>query len=76
MKFHPRINDEQESIFPRLLVVGLVTLIAAQSFVNIGAMLGILPLTGLPLIFVSHGGTALFTSLASIGIILNVSRFS
>ena len=71
-----RIAADSKEAFPRLVVVGLVTLVAAQSFVNIGAMIGVLPLTGLPLIFVSHGGTALFTSLASIGIVLNISRYS
>lgn len=71
-----RIAADSPTKFSRLLVVGLVTLIAAQSFVNIGAMIGLLPLTGLPLIFVSHGGTALFTALASVGIILNVSRYT
>lgn len=60
--------------FGQLLVVGLVTLIAAQSFVNIGALIGVLPLTGLPLIFVSQGGSAMMMSLLSVGIILNVSR--
>jgi cell division protein FtsW (lipid II flippase) len=38
-------------------------------------MLGLMPLSGLPLIFVSHGGTSLFISLISIGIILNISKF-
>lgn len=69
-----KIAADADNTFAQLLVIGLVTLIAAQSFVNIGSMIGILPLTGLPLIFVSHGGTALFTALASVGIILNVSR--
>lgn len=61
--------------FSRLLVLGLVILIAVQSFVNIAAMLGSLPLTGMPLVFISHGGTAMVTALASIGIILNVSKY-
>lgn len=69
-----KIAANAKDQFAKLLVVGLVTLIAAQSFVNIGALIGVLPLTGLPLIFVSHGGTAIFIALASVGIILNVSR--
>ncbi len=60
--------------FGRLLVVGIVILIASQSFVNIGAMLGVMPLTGIPLVFVSHGGSSLLMSLFGVGIILNVSR--
>lgn len=66
-------NKEKES-FGRLLIIGLVTLISAQAFINIGAMLGLLPLTGVPLPFVSHGGTALLFALIEVGIILSVSR--
>lgn len=60
--------------FGGLLVVGIVILVVAQSFINIASMLGIFPLTGMPLLFVSQGGTALFFALVEIGIILNVSR--
>jgi cell division protein FtsW (lipid II flippase) len=42
---------------------------------NIGAMLGILPLTGVPLMFVSQGGTSMLVGLAEVGIILSISRF-
>ena len=59
--------------FAALLVLGISVSILAQSFLNIGAMLGLVPLTGLPLIFVSHGGTALLVALASVGIILRIS---
>lgn len=61
--------------FGRLLVVGIVILISAQAFINIGSMLGVLPLTGIPLTFVSHGGTALFFALLEAGIVLSVSRY-
>lgn len=61
-------------LFGAFLVVGLITLITLQSFLNIAAMLAIIPLSGTPLLFISHGGTALFFALASVGIILNVSR--
>jgi len=60
--------------FGRLLVVGFVTLIASQSFVNIAAMIGIIPLTGVPLLFISHGGTAYAMALAEVGIIMNISK--
>lgn len=62
--------------FGGLLAVGIVTFIMIQSFVNIGAMVGILPLSGIPLLFVSQGGTALFFVLAESGILLNVSRYA
>lgn len=61
--------------FGGLTVVGIVILIVSQSFLNISAMIGLVPLTGEPLVFISHGGTALLLSLASVGIILNVSRY-
>src|SRR3989344_4759818 len=53
--------------FGRLITVGIVILIVSQSFMNISAMLGLVPLSGNPLLFISHGGTALFVTLAEIG---------
>ncbi len=61
--------------FSRYLVVGITTLIVAQSFLNIASLVGLFPLTGVPLVFISHGGTSLFIALAAVGIILNVSRY-
>lgn len=69
-----RIAARAADPFGGLMVVGLVVLIAGQSFFNMGAALGLLPLAGLPLIFVSHGGTALAIALAEVGVILSVSR--
>jgi len=66
---------ESTDIFGTLLVIGLMTMIIAQAFLNIGAMIGVAPLSGLPLPFVSHGGTALMATLASLGIVLNVSKY-
>lgn len=61
--------------FSRYLVVGLITLLTAQSFLNIASLVGLFPLTGVPLVFISHGGTSLMIALAAVGIILNVSRY-
>ncbi|MDD4988927.1 MAG: putative peptidoglycan glycosyltransferase FtsW [Candidatus Pacebacteria bacterium] len=69
-----RVASKVSDLFGRLLVVGIVILIVSQSFLNIGSMLGILPLTGVPLIFVSQGGTALFIGMAEVGILLNISK--
>lgn len=69
-----KIAVRTEDTFGRLLVVGIVIMIVSQAFINIGAMLGVLPLTGLPLPFVSHGGTALLITLTAVGIALNVSK--
>jgi len=70
-----RIATHAKDIFGMLLVVGLVTIIVVQAFLNIAAMVALAPLGGLPLPFISHGGTALLVTLASIGIILNVSKY-
>lgn len=69
-----KIASNAHDTFGRLLTVGLVIMITAQAFVNIGSMLGILPLSGITLPFVSHGGTSLFVTLLEAGIILSVSR--
>ena len=69
-----RIAARAPDPFGGLLVVGLVVLIIGQSFMNISSTLGLIPLSGLPLIFVSHGGTALAIALAEVGVILSVSR--
>jgi cell division protein FtsW len=69
-----RIAARAPDPFGGLIVVGFTVLIVGQSFFNISSTLGLVPLVGVPLIFVSHGGTALALSLAEIGVILNVSR--
>ena len=71
-----KIATHSPDQFGGLLVVGIVILIVSQSFINIGSLIGIFPLTGLPLLFISHGGTALFFALVGVGIVLNVSRYA
>jgi cell division protein FtsW len=70
-----RTATQARDIFGTLLVVGFMTMIAAQAFLNIGAMVALAPLSGLPLPFISHGGTALAATLVSLGIVLNVSKY-
>lgn len=60
--------------FGRFLAVGIIAWLSVQAFVNIGAILGIMPLTGIPLPFVSYGGTAMLVSLAAAGILANISK--
>ena len=60
--------------FSKYLAVGISSWIVIQFLINIGAMLGILPLTGIPLPFVSFGGSSLIVLLASVGILLNISK--
>ena len=61
--------------FGSLLIVGITCILLIQSFMNIASMLGVFPLTGVPLPFISHGGTALLTALFGVGIILNISKY-
>ncbi len=60
--------------FSGLLASGLVILITLQVFMNIASIVGLFPLTGVPLVFMSQGGTSLLVSLAMVGIILGISR--
>jgi len=70
-----RIANNSPDQFSRLLVSGIVILITAQSFMNIASITGVFPLTGVPLVFMSHGGTSLMIYLIAIGIVLNISKF-
>ena len=71
-----RIANNSPDLFGRLLVTGIVILITAQTFMHIASITGVFPLTGVPLPFMSHGGTSLMIYLSAMGIILNVSKFS
>lgn len=61
--------------FAQFIVVGVMTWVIFQAFVNIGAMLSLLPITGVPLPFVSYGGTSMVVLLSALGIVLNISRY-
>ena len=60
--------------FAKLVVAGIMSWIGFQSFVNISAMVGLLPITGLPLPFVSYGSSSLIVLFAAMGIVINISR--
>jgi cell division protein FtsW len=60
--------------FGTLVAAGITTWLAAQAFVNIGAVIGILPITGVPLPFVSFGGSSMLSTMAATGILLNIAR--
>lgn len=69
-----RIAARAPDPFGGLVVVGLITLIVGQSLFNISSSVALVPLVGVPLIFVSHGGTALAIALMEVGVILSISR--
>jgi len=60
--------------FAQNLTSGIIIWFGYQALVNIGAMVGILPLTGLPFPFLSYGSSALIVSMAAIGILINISQ--
>lgn len=72
--FGYKISTNTKTTFGSLFTFGIITLILIQSFMNIASMVGIFPITGQPLVFVSHGGTSMLVTLAMIGIILNISK--
>ncbi|MCX6757986.1 MAG: putative lipid II flippase FtsW [Candidatus Nomurabacteria bacterium] len=70
-----RIANRSPDLFSRLLVSGIVILVTAQSFMNIASITGVFPLTGVPLVFMSQGGTSFMIDLMVIGIVLQISKF-
>ncbi|OGH66705.1 MAG: cell division protein FtsW [Candidatus Magasanikbacteria bacterium RIFCSPHIGHO2_02_FULL_41_13] len=71
-----KIAKASQDVFARFLVTGIMIWFVGQAFLNIAAMVGLMPLTGVPLPFVSYGGTALVVALSAVGLILNVSKHS
>ena len=69
-----KIAKEARDQFCQLAALGITCWIVIQAFVNIGAMIGILPLTGIPLPFIGYGGSALIVALVGAGILLNISK--
>ncbi|MDX1690136.1 MAG: putative lipid II flippase FtsW [Acidimicrobiia bacterium] len=60
--------------FGRLLAIGITTWLVAQALVNLGGVTGVLPITGVPLPFVSFGGSALVTAMVAVGVLISVAR--
>ncbi len=69
-----RIATRAGDSFGSLTAIGLTVIMGGQAFYNIASTIGIVPLSGLPLIFVSHGGTALAIALGEAGILMNISK--
>lgn len=62
--------------FSRLIIIGIATWLAVQTIMNIGAMLGLLPLKGITLPLVSYGGTSVVFVMAALGVIFQISRYT
>lgn len=69
-----RIALNAPDLFGSLLAIGLTSTIGFQALLNIGVVTGTLPVTGITLPFISYGGSSLLVSLASVGVLLNISR--
>lgn len=70
------IAERAPDNFTRLLVVGILTWFSIQALINIGAMIGLLPLKGITLPFISYGGTSVVFVAAAVGIVFQISRYS
>ena len=69
-----RIAVRAPDTFGRLLAAGITSWIGLQAIVNLGAVTGLLPITGVPLPFVSFGGTALIVTLGAVGVLASIAR--
>jgi cell division protein FtsW len=66
--------QKAKDVYSKLLVTGLTSLVLVQAIINLFAVMGMAPLTGVPLPFVSYGNSSLMASLFAVGLILNVAR--
>ena len=71
-----KIAQECKEPFGKLLAFGLTCWLGLQTIINLGSMVSIFPLTGVPLPFISYGGSALLANLMAVGILLNISKSS
>ncbi|MBT9171105.1 MAG: putative peptidoglycan glycosyltransferase FtsW [Actinobacteria bacterium] len=67
-----KIAEKSESNFPRLFSIGLIIILISQIFIHIGMNLGILPIIGISLPFVSYGGSSLIAFFLALGILQNI----
>ncbi len=70
------VAKKSKTYYGRVLATGIIVWIGFQSFINIASMVGLLPMTGVPLPFLSYGGTAMIMNLAAMGILINISRYT
>ncbi len=70
-----RLARRTQDVYGALLATGITTWLVLQAIINIAATTGSIPYTGVPLPFISYGGTALVISLAAVGVLLNISRY-
>jgi hypothetical protein len=69
-----RVSEKAPDMFSRLTAVGITTWIVSQAMINVAAMLSIIPLTGVPLPFISYGSSSTWMLMLASGILLNISK--
>lgn len=70
------IIERTPDTYSRLLAVGVLAWLSTQAIINIGAMIGLLPLKGITLPFISYGGTSLIFIMAAVGVVFQISRYT
>lgn len=70
------IAERSEDDFARLLVIGVLAWLSVQTLVNVGAMIGLLPLKGITLPFISYGGTSVVFTAAAVGLVFQISQYT
>ena len=70
------IAERIPDMYSRLITVGVLSWLSVQAFINIGAMIGLLPLKGITLPFISYGGTSVVFASAAVGIVFQISRYT
>lgn len=71
-----RIIERTRDSFSRLFVTGVLAWLSTQAIINIGAMIGLLPLKGITLPFISYGGTSILFVMGALGIVFHISRYT
>ncbi len=69
-----KISKNAPDKFGRILAVGIVSWLVVQAVINIGGMINLMPMTGVPLPFISYGGSAMLAALSAVGILVNISK--
>ena len=69
-----RIALRNQDPFARFLATGITAMVVVQALINMSVVLGMMPTKGIPLPFISYGGSSLFITLASVGVLLNITQ--